>query len=102
MGMAKSYGIVVYDRFDWLIKKGDLVWSNRRREIRSRSFWLSAKSCVNRKYDLPLFSYSRKHEDDDAPEWWQDGQFGKLLGQHSNPSMTERKHRGRASRFRSM
>ena len=76
--ITKSFGIVLQDRFEWLIRKGDLVISNEKRSIQSRRFWIPPKDCINKKWDLPIYYYLATDGDDDVPQWWEDGQKGKL------------------------
>lgn len=72
--ITKSYGIVLDGRFEWLIRKGDLVLSNEKRSIQSKYFWIPSKVSPLRKYDFPIYVYKGK-EEDDVPTFWQNGKL---------------------------
>lgn len=75
----KSYGITTKGRFQWLIRKGDLVLSTEQRSIYSDLFWFSSKTSPGKKFDVPIFVYlARDKDDDDVPKDWEDGQHGML------------------------
>ena len=75
---TKSYGILLdQGRFEWPIKKGDLILSNQETTIWSRYFWHQSQSCIKGKYDFPVYFYL--NDDDNLPEWWKTGQYGEYL-----------------------
>jgi hypothetical protein len=76
--IQKSYAILTSSdrRFEWLVRKGDLVLKTERRTIMSKWFWVPPEQYrPTGKFDLPIYVYLDK-EDDDVPEWWEDGQHG--------------------------
>jgi hypothetical protein len=80
--LTKSYGISISQksngvwRFHWLMQKGDLVLEHEKRVALSDGLWLGpAQYQPTGRYDLRIFSYSSR-DDDDAPEDWEDGQEG--------------------------
>jgi hypothetical protein len=76
--ITQSYGIVSKGKFEWLIRKGDLVLSTEKRRVRSKYICLPLKDCPSRKYDLVIYTYDKRDEDDDnVPDFWEDGQHGK-------------------------
>lgn len=76
--ITKSYGIVLSGRFEWLIRKGDLVLSTEKRRVQSKYFSLPLKDCPLRKYEMFVYTYKkRSEEDDDVPNSWDDGQHGR-------------------------
>ena len=96
--ITKSYGIATEGRFDWLIRKGDLVISNEKRHVYSRYFYIASKACVKGKYNFPIYSYIDKDNDDDIPMWWQDGQHGTLNRMNYVITQLTARLRGRTSR----
>jgi hypothetical protein len=76
--ITKSYGIVLNGHFHWLIRKGDLVLSTEKRCVHSKYFSLPLKNCPSRKYEMVVYTYINRDEDDeDVPDFWDDGQHGK-------------------------
>jgi len=76
--ITKSYGIVLSGRFEWLIRKGDLVLSTEKRRIRSKYFSLPWRDCPLRKYEMVVYTYKKRSEDDDdVPDSWDEGEHGK-------------------------
>ena len=73
--VTNSYGVVVEDRFEWLVKKGDLVLSREKRSIHSRIFSIPPTKCPMGKLDIPIYSCVDK-DDYAAPAFWQEGQHG--------------------------
>ena len=75
--ITKSYGIVRDGRFEWLIRKGDLVLSGEKRSICSRYFSLFLQVYPSRKYEMVIYTFiQRDEDDDDVPDMWEDGQHG--------------------------
>ncbi|KAK5082464.1 hypothetical protein LTR05_007611 [Lithohypha guttulata] len=75
--ITESFGIVLNDRFEWLIRKGDLVLSSEKRTIYSKRFSLTSTILSMGKYDMPIYRYKKRCEDDDdVPDLWEDGQHG--------------------------
>ena len=79
-GVGRSYGVLGREqRFEWLIKKGDLAISNRTNSMESKSFWHNVRSSNGWKHKFEVFSAigdSYLDDDDDLPETWQEGQKG--------------------------
>jgi len=75
--VAGSYGILLNGRFEWLIRKGDLVLSTEKRSIYSKYFSLPLRDYPSRKYEMGIYRYLNRNEDDDSvPDLWEDGQHG--------------------------
>ena len=96
--ITRSYGIVLHDRFEWLVRKGDLVLSTEKRIIRRKWFWESPRAGPVRKFDMPVWPYCGK--EDDVPLSWQDGQFGRSKQSKLKHSKADRDPRGRTGRNR--
>ena len=76
--ITKSYGIVLSGRFEWLIRKGDSVLSTEKKRVYSKYFSIPLKTCPARKYDMVIYTYKKRDEDDDdVPDSWEDGQHGR-------------------------
>lgn len=71
---TNSYGIVPYDAFDWMLRKGDLVASNRDGCVSSKYFWVPSHSVEKRKLNLKIYRCSS--DDDDHPESLSSGKHG--------------------------
>lgn len=101
MSPAKdSYAICLDGSFHWLIRKDDLILSTERRSEVSKGFFLLLKNCPMRKFEVPIYKYYSRGDDDEyIPETWEDGQHGKsqLL---EVSSLTEGASRGRKDRSR--
>jgi hypothetical protein len=75
--ITNSYGIVISGRFEWLIRKGDLLLSTEKRRVHSKYFSLPLKDCPLRKYEMAVYMYKKRSEEDDGvPDFWEDGQHG--------------------------
>lgn len=78
---TKSYGILLpTGSFEWLIKKGDLVFSNKAEIIESSSFWKHpGQNQVRGKHDFRVFCYNGDGDDydHDLPDNWRAGQHGR-------------------------
>lgn len=74
--MTRSYGILVNGEFKWLVRKGDLVLSNEKRTINGEYFKVPRNEMS--KFELPLYVYNDLDEDDDVPDFYEDGQHGEL------------------------
>lgn len=75
--VTESYGIVLDGRFEWLIRKGDLILSTEKRYIFSKYFTLPLRLCPMRKYEMITYRYEKRHDDDDdVPYSYEDGQYG--------------------------
>lgn len=69
-----SYGICESDKFEWLIRRGDLILSTEKRLITSKVFLRSLKSCPGRKFEVTIYRYEKRYEDDDdVPDFFDDG-----------------------------
>lgn len=77
--IMNSYAIKIDGRFEWLVRKGDLVLSTEKRMVQSKYFSVPLRSATLRKYELALYRYLNREEDDDnVPIHWEDGQYGSL------------------------
>lgn len=73
--VTDSYGILLHKRYHWLVRRGDLVLSNEKKFVKSEPFSLPMSAV--RKFDMVIWHYKKRHEDDDeVPESWDDGQHG--------------------------
>lgn len=70
-----SYGIVPYDAFDWMIRKGDLIASNKDGLVSSKWFSAPVHKLEKRKLDFKVYRYP--DEDDDVPKTLSGGRYGK-------------------------
>lgn len=79
-GASESYGVVIgpRKRFNWLIKRGDLILSSQTVPIESETFWVASQR-HSHAHQLSLYSCDNEADengDDDLPEDWQTGQYG--------------------------
>lgn len=78
-GIAKSYGVLLPDgRLEWLVRKGDVIRSNRPTQLYSSEFWIPASKLSDGNFEALIFSYSHR-DDDDVPHHWANGQHGKFF-----------------------
>jgi hypothetical protein len=73
--MTRSYAIVVDGEFKWLARKGDLVLSNQTQVINSEWFKIPRNNMAN--FQLLLYVFNDLDDDDDVPDFFEDGQNGK-------------------------
>ena len=78
--ISNSYGIVPYDEFDWMVRRGDLIASNRDGCVSSKYFWVPSQKLEKRKLDLKIYRYPA--DDDHLPESLQSGKHGGLRHIH--------------------
>lgn len=51
------------------------MFNNESTTINSREFWIRREDCSGGKYELQLFTYiKRRDDDDDVPDFWENGQ----------------------------
>ena len=72
---CQSYGIVINDRFQWLIRKDDALLSQEKREVKSDLFWIPRADHAPA-YTLSIYTY-RHGSDDSVPTIWKNGKHGK-------------------------
>jgi hypothetical protein len=72
--IGRSYGIVPYDNFDWMIRKGDLIASNRDGRVSSKWFWVPSQKLDKRRLDFKVYWYP--DDDDDVPLSLSTGRYG--------------------------
>ena len=71
----QSYGVVINGQFQWMIRKGDVILSQEKREVRSELFWIPRAEQAPA-YTLSIYTY-RHTSDDSVPTLWKNGKHGK-------------------------
>lgn len=76
--MKRSYGVKPCSgaRFEWLVRKGDLMLRHEIRQVQSKPFWIQGDRTS--KFEIVLYTY-RSNEDDEVPLEWEDGQHGTCM-----------------------
>lgn len=70
---GKSFGVVINDRFEWLIQKGDVVLTQDKREAESSEFSISREDAQDGRM---LTVYAYRYNSDDVPSAWKEGSKG--------------------------
>ncbi|KAK5163262.1 uncharacterized protein LTR77_010848 [Saxophila tyrrhenica] len=84
--MKRSYGVRMGSRFEWLVRKGDLVVSDETRIVHSQTFWYTLNDKVDHA-DFNIYWYNR--DDDNPPDVWEEGFSGTYILCNATSSFTD-------------